>query len=92
MADAGSDSGFARLCFAQQCRKGHTRILKLSAGCGHTRGVFKTWKNTDHRRCKNRRVRNATFFDPNFQMHFHLKSNGMIFFSYYLAHQKGLPA
>ena len=91
MADAGSDSGFARLCFAQQCRKGHTRILKLSAGCGHTRGVFKTWKNTDHRRCKNRRVRNATFFDPNFQMHFHLKSNGMIFFSYYLAHQKGCP-
>ena len=50
------------------CRKGHTRILKLSAGCGHTRGVFKTWKNTDHRRCKNRRVRNAAFFDPNFQM------------------------
>ena len=51
------------------CHKGHTRILKLSAGCGHTRGVFKTWKNTDHRRCKNRRVRNATFFDPNFQIH-----------------------
>ena len=43
------------------CRKGHTRILKLSAGCGHARGVFKTWKNTDHRRCKNRLVRNATF-------------------------------
>ena len=34
------------------CRKGHTRILKLSAGCGHTRGVFKTWKDTDHQRCK----------------------------------------
>ena len=51
------------------CRKGHTRILKLSAGCGHTRGVLKTWKNTDHRRCKNRLVRNAAFFDPNFQIH-----------------------
>ena len=51
------------------CRKGHTRILKLSAGCGHTRGVLKTWKNMDHHGCKNRRGRNAAFFDPNFQMH-----------------------
>ena len=48
------------------CRKGHTRILKLSAGCGHTRGVFKTWKNTDYRRCKDRRARNAAFFDAGF--------------------------
>ena len=46
-----------------------TKVLKLSADCGHTRGVLKTWKNTDHRRCKNRLFRNATFFDPNFQMH-----------------------
>ena len=34
-----------------------------------TRGVLQTWKDTDHRRCKNRRVKNAIFFDPNFQMH-----------------------
>ncbi|WP_302308508.1 hypothetical protein [Roseburia hominis] len=26
-----------------------------------------------------RLVRNATFFDPNFQLHFHLKSRGVIF-------------
>ena len=46
-----------------------TKVLKLSADCGHTRGVLQTWKDTDHRRCKTRRVRNAVFFDPNFQMH-----------------------
>ena len=33
------------------CHKGHTRILKLSAGCGHIRGVFKAWKDMDHRGC-----------------------------------------
>ena len=71
------------------CRKGHTRILKLSAGCGHTRGVFKTWKNTDHRRCKNRLVRNATFLirisrciPSEIEGHGHS--------SYYLPHQTGL--
>ena len=31
--------------------KGHTRILKLSAGCGYIRGVFKAWKDMDHRGC-----------------------------------------
>ena len=31
-ADADSDSGFARLCFVQRCPKGHTKVLKLSAG------------------------------------------------------------
>ena len=31
-ANADSDSGFARLCFVQRCPKGHTKVLKLSAG------------------------------------------------------------
>ena len=31
-ADAASDSGFARLCYVQRCPKGHTKVLKLSAG------------------------------------------------------------
>ena len=64
------------------CRKGHTRILKLSADCGHTRGVFKTWKNTDYRGCKNRLVRNTVLFDPNFQMHSTKNERSMIFSSY----------
>ena len=75
------------------CHKGHTRILKLSAGCGHTRGVLKTWKNTDHRWYKNWLVRNATFFDPNFQMH--SIWNRRIWSSLYnITYQvkKGLPA
>ena len=71
------------------CRKGHTRILKLSAGCGHTRGVLKTWKNTDHRRCKNRTVRNAAFFDPNFQM-YSIRNRWDVFLSKLLISSKGL--
>lgn len=36
--------------------------------------------------------KNAAFLTRRFlHLHFHLKSNGMIFFSYYLAHQKGCP-
>ena len=36
-ADDNSDSGFARLCFTQRCQQGaHTKVLKLSAVCGHT--------------------------------------------------------
>ena len=27
--------------------------------------VFQTWKDTDHRRCSRRLVRNATFFEQN---------------------------
>ena len=34
-----------------------------------TLGLLKTWKDTDHRRCKKRLVRNATFFEQNFHMH-----------------------
>ena len=29
------------------------------------RGVFQTWKDTDHRRCSHRLVRNAAFFEQN---------------------------
>ena len=28
-------------------------------------GVIQTWKDTDHRRCSHRLVRNATFFEQN---------------------------
>ena len=73
------------------CHKGHTRILKLSAGCGHTRGVLKTWKNTDHRWYKNWLVRNATFFDPNFQMH-SIWNRWVCSSQYCLPRQKGLSA
>jgi hypothetical protein len=37
MADGNSDIGFARLCFVQQFDKGRTKVLKLSAACGHLR-------------------------------------------------------
>ena len=38
------------------------------------RGVFQTWKDTDHRRCKSRLVRNAAFFEQNVSYAFQLKS------------------
>ena len=35
-ADDNSDIGFARLCCVQWCQQGaHTKVLKLSADCGH---------------------------------------------------------
>ena len=30
------------------------KSLNCLSACGHTRGVLKTWKNTDHHRCKKR--------------------------------------
>ena len=42
------------------------KSLNCLSACGHTRGVLKTWKNTDYRRCKKRRVRNSVSCDPNF--------------------------
>ena len=30
------------------------KSLNCLSACGHTRGVLKTWKNTDYRRCKKR--------------------------------------
>ena len=48
-ADDNSDIGFARLCFVQWCQQGaHTKVLKLSAVCGHT-----TWNvpNLEKHRC-----------------------------------------
>ena len=42
------------------------KSLNCLSACGHTRGVLKTWKNTDYRRCKKRRVRNSVLCDPNF--------------------------
>ena len=80
-ADADSDSGFARLCFVQRCHKGHTqKSYKLSSG-------MRTWPAECSKLGKTRiiedanirLVRNATFFEPNFHLHFHLKSHGVVF-------------
>ena len=63
------------------CRKGHTqKSYKLSSG-------MRTWPAECSKLGKTRiiedanirLVRNATFFDPNFHLHFHLKSRGVIF-------------
>ena len=35
------------------------KSLNCLSVCGHTRGVLKTWKNTDYRRCKKRQGRNS---------------------------------
>ena len=43
------------------------------------RGVFQTWKDTDHRRCKSRLVRNAAFFEQNVSYAFQLKSTCCVF-------------
>ena len=47
--------------------KGHTqKSYKLSSGVRTCPvGVLQTWKDTDHRRCSHRLVRNATFFEQN---------------------------
>ena len=61
--------------------KGHTqKSYKLSSG-------MRTWPAECSKLGKTRiiedanirLVRNATFFEPNFQLHFHLKSHGVIF-------------
>ena len=61
--------------------KGHTqKSYKLSSG-------MRTWPAECSKLGKTRiiedanirLVRNATFFDPNFHLHFHLKSRGVIF-------------
>ena len=63
------------------CRKGHTqKSYKLSSG-------MRTWPAECSKLGKTRiiedanirLVRNATFFDPNFHLHFHLKSHGVVF-------------
>ena len=61
-ADADSDSGFARLCFVQRCPKGHTKVLKLSAGLRtppvECSKLGKTWIIRD---VAAGRVRNSSF-------------------------------
>ena len=63
------------------CRKGHTqKSYKLSSG-------MRTWPAECSKLGKTRiiedanirLVRNATFFEPNFHLHFHLKSHGVVF-------------
>ena len=63
------------------CQLGtHTKVLQIVfRDADMTRGVLQTWKDTDHRRSNIRLVRNATFLEPNFHLHFHLKSHGVVF-------------
>ena len=67
--------------------KGHTqKSYKLSSG-------MRTWPAECSKLGKTRiiedanirLVRNATFVEPNFHLHFHLKSHCVIFWSYYLS-------
>ncbi|HCI27191.1 MAG TPA: hypothetical protein DFH99_06575 [Roseburia sp.] len=61
-ADADSDSGFARLCFVQRCPKGHTKVLKLSAGLRtHPVECSKLGKTWIIRDVSAGRVRNSAF-------------------------------
>ena len=69
--------------------KGHTqKSYKLSSG-------MRTWPAECSKLGKTRiiedanirLVRNTTFFEPNFPLHFHLKSHCVIFWSYYLSNQ-----
>ena len=39
-----------------------TKVLKLSADCGHSPRVFKAWKDTDHRRYQAQYIRNTPFY------------------------------
>ena len=66
-ADSSSDIGFARLCSIAGAQVSAARkSYELSRGVRTCpTGVFQTWKDTDHRRCSRRLVRNATFFEQN---------------------------
>ena len=44
-----------------------TKVLKLSADCGHSPRVFKAWKDTDHRRYQARYIRNTPFCVSDFR-------------------------
>ena len=60
--------------------KGHTKVLQIVfRDADMTRGVLQTWKDTNHRRCSHRLVRNATFFEQNISCAFYLKSKSVIF-------------
>ncbi len=91
MADGNSNIGFARLCFVRHkdgiyaicClvpQGTHTKVLKLSAGL-RTQSVecSKLGKTRIIEDADIQSVRNATFFDPNVHLYFHLKSHGVIF-------------
>ena len=53
----------ADLCHPLFCTdKRCTKVLKLSADCGHSPRVFKAWKDTDHRRYQARYIRNTPFY------------------------------
>ena len=62
------------------CRKGHThKVLQIVFRCGHDPGVLQTWKNTIIEDANIRLVRNATFFEPNVHLYFHLNPHGVVF-------------
>ena len=60
--------------------KGHTKVLKLSVGLRtHSVECSKLGKTRIIEDANIRLVRNATFFEPNFHLHFQLKSHGVVF-------------
>ena len=73
-ADADSDSGFARLCFVQRCPKGHTKVLKLSAGLRtHPAECSKLGKTQIIADAKRGVVRNAGFCGQIYRRLLHLE-------------------
>ena len=54
------------------------KSLNCLSACGHIRGVLKTWKNTDYRRCKKRQGRNSVLCDPNFPACFYPECVGTL--------------
>ena len=73
-----TDGIYAICCLVPQGT--HTKVLKLSAGL-RTQSVecSKLGKTRIIEDANIRLVRNATFVEPNFHLHFHLKSQGLVF-------------
>ena len=61
------------------CHKGHTqKSYKLSPGCGHDpRSAPNLERHGFIEDANIRLVRNSTFFEPNFHLHFHMKSRSV---------------
>ena len=61
-------------------KKRHTKVLKLSHDL-RTQSVecSKLERHGSSQIANIRLVRNATFFESNFHLHFHLKSHGVVF-------------
>jgi len=75
-ADAASDSGFARLCFIAgvQTSAAQKVLQNCLRDADMTRGVLPNLERHGSSKMQiSGRLENATFFEPNFRLHFHLK-------------------